>query len=246
MAAKVPAKLPLERVPRHVAVIMDGNGRWAQRRGLPRTAGHRAGRENVHPFLEACVDFGIEYVTLYAFSTENWNRPRAEVRSLMDLFENITNHDLDDFNRSGMQFRHLGRLDGLSGFLQRKIRNALQVTKDNDRLIVNVALNYGGRAEIVDAVQRMIQDGVQPDQVTEDLISQYLYTAGFPDPDLVIRTAGEMRLSNFLIWQAAYAEYYSTPTYWPDFDREELYRALVQFSQRKRRFGQLDRQMEAK
>lgn len=234
---------PLEVVPRHVAFIMDGNGRWARQRGLPRSAGHRAGRDTARRVVEACADFGIRYVTLYAFSTENWKRPLDEVRSLMDLFADFSDEDIAELQCNGVQVRHIGRLEGLPSLLRHKIQHVLESTRRNDRLIMNIALNYGGRAELVDAVKQIIRDSVKPEEVDEPLISRYLYTAGVPDPDLVVRTAGEMRLSNFLIWQAAYAEYYSTPTYWPDFGKRELYEALLAFSRRSRRFGQLDEQV---
>ncbi|MBC7264724.1 MAG: isoprenyl transferase [Chloroflexi bacterium] len=229
----------LKVVPVHVAIIMDGNGRWAQQRGLPRTAGHRAGTENIRTVLQAAVDFGIQYLTLFAFSTENWGRPAEEVRALMMLLEQVIDRELAELHAKGVRLRHLGRLDALPSKLQEKIQHALELTKDNTRISVNIAFNYGGRMEIVEAVRRMMHEGVRPDEVTEETLSKYLFTAGLPDPDLIIRTAGEMRLSNFLIWQAAYAEYYSTPTYWPDFGREELYKALLAYAQRDRRFGLL-------
>ncbi len=228
---------PLKRVPVHVGIIMDGNGRWAQARGLPRLAGHRAGTENLRRVLRATVEFGIRILTIYAFSTENWGRPEEEVRGLMDIMERMIDRELPELHKEGVQIRHIGRLDRVPERLKKKIREALDLTKDNDRLILNVAFNYGGRAEIVDAVRRIIQDGVPAEAVDEELISSYLYTAGLPDPDLIIRTSGEQRVSNFLIWQGAYAEYYITPTYWPDFDKDELYKALVAFNQRERRFG---------
>lgn len=229
----------LKVVPVHVAIIMDGNGRWAQQRGLPRTAGHRAGTENIRTVLQAAVDFGIQYLTLFAFSTENWGRPAEEVRALMMLLEQVIDRELAELHAKGVRLRHLGRLDALPSKLQEKIQHALELTKDNTRISVNIAFNYGGRMEIVEAVRRMMREGVKPDEVTEETLSKYLFTAGLPDPDLIIRTAGEMRLSNFLIWQAAYAEYYSTPTYWPDFGREEFYKALLAYAQRDRRFGLL-------
>ncbi len=244
MAKKASAVAPLEKVPRHVAIIMDGNGRWAQRRGLPRLAGHRAGVENIRRVLEAFVEFGVKYVTLFAFSTENWGRPLEEVRGLMGILEDVIERETAELHKKGVQVRHLGRLDGLAPVLQQKIKDALQLTAGNDRLILCVALNYGGRAEIVDAIRRIIRDGVPSEAVDEALVSQYIYAPDIPGPDLVIRTAGEMRLSNFLIWQAAYAEYYVTPTYWPDFDKDELYRALLAYSQRERRFGLLGVQVK--
>ncbi len=230
-------KLLPERVPTHVAIIMDGNGRWARERGLPRIAGHRAGTENLRRILRACTEFGIKILTIYAFSTENWGRPKAEVRGLMSILEMVIDRELAELNASGVQIRHLGELDGLEPHLQRKIRHALDLTRHNDRLILNVAFNYGGRKEIVQAVRRIVAEGIPADAIDETVLSYYLYSAGLPDPDLVVRTSGEMRLSNFLIWQAAYAEYYTTPVYWPDFNEDELRKALLQYSQRERRFG---------
>jgi undecaprenyl diphosphate synthase len=227
----------IENLPRHIGFIMDGNGRWARQRGLPRLAGHRAGAENLRRVLRACGEWGIKYVTIYAFSTENWGRPREEVEGLLNLLDQYIDKELPELVKEGVQVRHIGRMDGVPERLQEKIRQAVEATKGNERLILCVAFNYGGRAEIVDAVRKIIAKGYKPEEVDEDLISSHLYTAGIPDPDLIIRTAGEMRLSNFLLWQSAYAEYYSTPVYWPDFDEEELYKALLDFSRRERRFG---------
>jgi undecaprenyl diphosphate synthase len=231
-----------EKVPHHLAIIMDGNGRWAKERGKPRHEGHRAGTENLRRTLRACTEFGIKILTIYAFSTENWGRPPAEVAFLMNILESVIDRELAELHASGVQLRHLGHLDGLQKNLQRKVLEAVEKTRNNDRLILNVAFNYGGRDDIVQAVRRIMADGVPPDQVDETLIGYYLSTGGQPDPDLIVRTSGEMRVSNFLIWQAAYAEYYVTPTYWPDFDREELRKALFSFSQRKRRFGLVEAQ----
>lgn len=236
---KTPLDLSAIRVPRHVAIIMDGNGRWARKRNLPRVAGHRAGAENLRRIINACVEFGIKILTIYAFSTENWERPEREIRGLMKIFTRVLDQELDELHAQGVCLHHLGDLNGIEPELQRKVLDALELTKDNDRLILNVAFNYGGRAEILHAVQQMLADGVSPDELTEELFSSYLFTAGLPDPDLVIRTSGELRISNFLIWQAAYAEYYATLCYWPDFGREELYEALVAYSERERRFGGL-------
>lgn len=230
---------PLSRVPRHVAIIMDGNGRWAQARGLPRLAGHRAGTENLRRILQACADFGVEVLTVYAFSTENWARPEEEVKGLMTLLTQYVRHELDNLDRNGVQIRHSGKTEGISPDILHEIQRAVERTCHNSKIILNVAFNYGGRAEIVDATRRMIADGVSPEQVTDALFERYLYTAGLPDPDLIIRTAGEMRLSNFLIWQAAYAEYYSSPAFWPDFDEAELYKALAEYARRERKFGRL-------
>ncbi len=229
----------LERVPYHLGIIMDGNGRWARERGLPRLAGHRAGTENIRRVLTGCVEFGIKVLTIYAFSTENWKRPEEEVKGLMSIFARVIERELNELHREGVQLRHVGRLEGISKNLKAKVHHAIDLTKNNDRIILNVAFNYGGRAEITDAVKRIIRDGVEAEDVTEELIGRYLYTIDCPDPDLIIRTSGEFRTSNFLLWQAAYAEYYVTPTYWPDFDKHELYKALTAFSQRDRRFGEV-------
>jgi len=229
--------LPLERIPRHVAIIMDGNGRWAISRGLPRLAGHKAGTENLRRVIRTSVEFGIKYLTIYAFSTENWGRPPEEVQGLLHILEDVIDRELAELHKEGVQLRHIGRLERLSPALQEKVLAAIDRTKNNDRLVLSVAFNYGGRDEIVQAIQRIMKDGIQPEQVTDELVSQYLYTAGVPDPDLIIRTSGELRVSNFLIWQGAYAELYSTPVYWPDFDKEEYRRALETFARRDRRYG---------
>jgi undecaprenyl diphosphate synthase len=228
---------PLERVPRHVGIIMDGNGRWARARGLPRSAGHRAGTENLRRLLRAAVEFGIQALTIYAFSTENWGRPEGEVRVLLSILERVIDRELSELHEEGVQLRHAGRLERIPRRLRRKVLDAIELTKNNQRLILNVAFDYGGRAELVDAIRRIITDGVPAEQVDEALVSRYLYTAQLPDPDLIIRTSGEMRISNFLIWQGAYAEFYVTPTLWPDFDKDELYKALEHYSQRERRYG---------
>lgn len=230
---------PLSTIPYHIGIIMDGNGRWAREHGLPRLEGHRAGTENIRRVLEACGEYGIRIVTIYAFSTENWQRPLEEVRGLMSILERVLEREVENFHRNGVRLRHLGELEGLSEKLRKAVLHAIELTRENDRLILNVAFNYGGRAEIARAVQKMLEENVDPKHVDEKSLSDHLYTAGLPDPDLIIRTGGEMRLSNFLIWQAAYSEYYSTPTYWPDFDEEELHKALWAYSQRDRRFGKL-------
>jgi undecaprenyl diphosphate synthase len=224
-------------IPRHIAIIMDGNGRWAKKRGLPRQAGHRQGAENLRPIVNACVEFGVKILTIYAFSTENWGRPESEIKALMRIFARVLDQEIDDLNEQGVCLHHLGDLSGIEPKLQEKVRRAIELTKNNDTLILNVAFNYGGRAEILHATKMMLEDGISPDDLDEDLFSSYLFTAGLPDPDVVIRTSGELRISNFLIWQAAYAEYYPTPALWPDFGREELYDAIVAFNQRERRFG---------
>ncbi|MER3469643.1 MAG: di-trans,poly-cis-decaprenylcistransferase, partial [Thermoflexus sp.] len=219
------------------------NGRWAKARGLPRLAGHRAGTENLRRVIEACAELGVKILTIYAFSTENWRRPLEEIHGLFSLLEQMIDRELDDLDRNGVQIRHLGSLHGVPERLQQKIRLAVERTQGNSRLILCVAFNYGGRQEIVEAVRRIIADGIPPEAVNEDVISRYLYTAGLPDPDLIIRTSGELRLSNFLLWQAAYAEFYVTPVYWPDFDREELLKAIEAYSRRERRFGQISEQL---
>jgi len=221
---------------------MDGNGRWARSRGLPRLAGHRAGTENVRRILEGCVEYGIKVLTLYAFSTENWGRPDAEVRGIIRILEQTIDRELPELHKNGVQLRHIGRFEGIPEKLRQKVCEAIELTKHNERIVLNVAFNYGGRTEILDAVRRIVESGVAPDRLDENIFGQYLYTAGLPDPDLIIRTAGELRISNFLIWQSAYAEYYATPTYWPDFDKEELCRALLEYSGRERRFGLLSGQ----
>ena len=216
---------------------MDGNGRWAKARGLPRLAGHRAGTENLRRTLKACARHGIKILTIYAFSTENWGRPAEEVRGLMTILEQVIERELNELNSQGVQIRHIGRTEGISPRLLKKIQRAVAMTRQNDILILNVAFNYGGRQEIIDAVQRLMREGYAPEQVDEALISRYLYTTGQPDPDLIVRTSGEQRLSNFLVWQGAYAEYYVTPTFWPDFDETELQKALDHYATRERRFG---------
>ncbi|HSO13332.1 MAG TPA: isoprenyl transferase [Anaerolineales bacterium] len=231
--------IPADKLPRHVAMIMDGNGRWALSRGLPRLAGHKAGTENLRRVIRSTVEFGVKYLTIYAFSTENWGRPLEEVRGLMSILEDVLEKELTELHKEGVQLRHIGRLERLPGRLQEQVLDAIELTKNNDRLVLNVAFNYGGRDEIVHAIQKMIRDGIPPEDVTDELVSRYLYTAGVPDPDLIIRTSGELRVSNFLIWQAAYSEWYITPTYWPDFDKDEYRRALEAFAQRDRRFGKV-------
>lgn len=234
-----------ERVPYHLAVIMDGNGRWAKSRGLPRVAGHRAGVENLRRVLRACSEFGIRILTIYAFSTENWGRPPAEVRGLMNILETVIDRELKQLHANGVQLRHIGELGGLSENLQNKVREAIAMTRNNDQLVLNVAFNYGGRQDLLQAFRRIMREGIPPEEVDETLIDYYLYTAGQPDPDLIVRTAGEMRLSNFLLWQASYSEYYSTPVFWPDFDRDELYKAIQHFARRERRFGLVPQAGEA-
>jgi undecaprenyl diphosphate synthase len=238
MAASTDKTAPAT-LPGHVAIIMDGNGRWAKKRNLPRIAGHKAGTENLRRIIEACVEFGIRTLTIYAFSTENWRRPPEEVTALMMIFEEVIERELPQLHKNGVQLRHIGRLEGLKPGFAKKVLAAIEDTKNNNRLILNVAFNYGGRAEIVEAVRHMVAEGLTPEQVTEESLAAHLYTGGQSDPDLIIRTSGELRVSNFLIWQGAYAEYYVAPVYWPDFDKEELRHALDEYANRQRRFGGL-------
>ena len=224
-------------MPRHVAIIMDGNGRWANDRRLPRIAGHHAGVTALTPLLEAAGESGVEAITLYAFSTENWERPETEVASLMDLFLETAKDKVPELNERGARLRFLGRRECLPESVWAAIEEAERLTKNNDKLDVYVALNYGGRAEIVDAARRMMEDGLAPEEVDEATFASYLYAPEIPEVDLVIRTSGELRVSNFLLWQIAYAEFYVTDTLWPDFSPEEFRRAVASFAARSRRRG---------
>ena len=224
---------------RHIAIIMDGNGRWATRRHLPRLAGHKAGVDALRRVVRCCADENIEMLSVYAFSTENWRRPRPEVEGLMRLFWETIRSDMEKLHREGVRIRHLGRLQGLSPDIQVAVQELVDLTKDNTRVNLNVCFNYGGRAELVDAMRQMIAEGRDPEAINEDTISSYLYTRDLPDPDLVIRTAGEMRMSNFLLWQSAYSEYYATPTLWPDFGHADLMAAIESYTGRQRNFGRV-------
>jgi len=226
-------------IPTHVAIIMDGNGRWAESRGLTRLEGHHAGTENIRRIIQTFANHGVKCLTLYAFSTENWLRPDEEVQGLFQILAEVIDRELENLQKEGVKLVHLGNLDGLTEELQAKIKGAIDLTKDNNRMVLNLAFNYGGRADILKAVRRIVEDGIPPEKIDEATFARYLHTNGLPDPDFIIRTAGEMRLSNFLIWQAAYSEYYSTPTLWPDFDEEDIAIALVAYSRRERRFGGL-------
>lgn len=228
------------RIPTHIAIIMDGNGRWAAARGLPRLEGHRAGTENLRQIIRASVELGVKYLTLYAFSTENWGRPKDEVHGLLGILETVIDRELNELKSQGVRICHVGRLDAMPKKVREKVLNSLELTHDNDRLVLNIAWNYGGRDEIVYAIQQIIKAGLAAEEVTEEVVSRYLFTQSCPDPDLIIRTSGEMRVSNFLIWQSAYSEWYFTPTLWPDFNKEELEKAIEAYSQRKRRFGKLE------
>ena len=231
--------IPAERIPRHVAIIMDGNGRWAKKRGMPRLFGHRAGVENLRAVIKACVEFGIRYLTIYAFSTENWGRPQDEVSGLEKLFHEAFTNEFLELRKQGVRIIHLGQREGIPQDLLKEINEAVELSKTNDRLLLSVALNYGSRNEIMHAVRRIVADGMKPEDITEQTISRYLFTADIPDPDLVIRTSGEQRLSNFLLYQSAYAEWEFPETLWPDFGKEQLLEAIFEYSKRDRRFGKV-------
>jgi undecaprenyl diphosphate synthase len=226
-----------ERLPRHVAVIMDGNGRWAARRHLPRVEGHRAGIDAVRATVETAARLGIQVLTLYAFSLENWKRPRSEVRTLMLLLRRYLRSELSTLLRNDIRFRVIGRMDELDPEIRDELQQAIERTAANTGMLFNIALNYGGRAEIVDAARRAMQAGVAPEELDEERFASFLYTAGQPDPDLLIRTSGEMRVSNYLLWQIAYAEIYVTETLWPDFRRGHLLEAVLAYQKRERRYG---------
>ena len=234
----VPAP-PHEGLPRHIGIIMDGNGRWASKRHLPRIAGHRAGVRAIRPVMQECDRLGVHVLTLYAFSTETWSRPGTEVSALMNLFVETIQREIDELDDNGVQVRILGRRQELSPRLQEVVRTAEAQTLHNSNAVLNIAINYGGRAEIVDAVRALAASGADLTQLDEAQLSRELYTGGLPDPDLVIRTAGEMRVSNFLLWQAAYAELWVTETFWPDFGEAELRTALAEFAERERKFGRV-------
>jgi undecaprenyl diphosphate synthase len=227
------------RLPQHVAIVMDGNGRWAAKRRKPRLYGHKQGALHTRDFVEMFAAYGIPYLTLYAFSTENWSRPKAEVEGIIRLLSENLDQAIEIANEQNIRIRHLGKEDRLPQEIQKKARAAIDLTRNNSGLTVNIAFNYGGRSEIVNAVQEITRRGVDINSLDESVFSGYLYTSGLPDPDLFIRTGGEMRLSNFLIWQSAYAELYFTPVLWPDFGRDELEKALADYGSRQRRFGGL-------
>lgn len=231
------------RLPRHVAIIMDGNGRWALRQGLPRVAGHRAGVETLRAIVESCIDIGIGVLTVYAFSTENWKRPREEVAALMDLLVEYLRRELPELKRNGVQIRAMGDLAPLPEAARQELQRAQEETRQEQKLVLNIAVNYGGRAELIRAA-RLIGEAVakgalRPEEINEETFVRYLYTADLPDPDLIIRPSGEMRLSNFLLWQSAYSELWVTPTLWPDFTPADFWTALADYQQRHRRFGGL-------
>jgi len=238
-----PHRLDMDRIPRHVAIIMDGNGRWARERGLPRHAGHRAGVDSLRETVKACSELGIEVLSAYVFSTENWGRPRDEVDFLMKLISVVLNDELPELHGNNVKVNVLGRINELPDRVQKDIERAERLTENNTGVVLNLLLNYGGRAELVDAFRklagRVSSGSIDIDEIDEETISSCLYTAGYPNPDLVIRTGGENRISNLLLWQIAYAELYVTDTYWPQFRRQHLYAALADFQKRERRFGRL-------
>lgn len=234
-----PALKKFPRLPVHVAIVPDGNGRWAEQRGLSRLAGHRAGVQKMRAIIERLSDYQIKYATLFGFSTENWARPKEEVSGLFHILEERIGEDVPKLHEKGVKVLHLGRLEELPVWLQKSIKSAEELTKNNTGLTLILAFNYGGRGEIVDAVHRIIREGVPPEKIDEKSFTRYLYTAGLPDVDLLIRTGDELRLSNFLIWQTAYSEYYFTQVLWPDFTEEDIDKALLAYSLRERRFGAL-------
>ncbi len=242
-----PAAIPLPAradLPRHVGIIMDGNGRWARQRHLPRVAGHRAGVRAIRPVMEACHQAGVHILTLYAFSTENWQRPRGEVTALMRLFGETIDREVGELHENGVQIRVIGDRARLSESLQAKVAQAEAITAGDTAAILNVAINYGGRREIVDAIRELACTGTDLAAIDEPAIGDALYTRGLPDPDLIVRTAGELRISNFLLWQAAYAELYVTDTLWPDFGETAIHEALSDFSSRERKFGAIPEGVE--
>ena len=233
--------IDLSRLPRHVAIIMDGNGRWAKQRGLPRVAGHRAGIGSVREAVESCARLELDALTLYAFSVENWKRPRFEIVTLMSLLKEYINKELGDLLKNDIRFRVVGRMNELDGSVQKELAKGLAATSSCRGMTFNIALNYGGRTEIVDACRSLAHDvsagRLAPEQIDEETLGSRLGTAGLPDPDLLIRTSGEMRVSNFLLWQIAYSEIWVTPTLWPDFRKRHLFEAILDFQKRERRYG---------
>jgi undecaprenyl diphosphate synthase len=224
-------------IPRHVAIIMDGNGRWAAQRGLPRLAGHQHGTDNIRRITTAAAELGVKYLTLWAFSTDNWRRPKEEIDGILHVLAEVIERETDELHRQGAQLRHIGSLEGLDLELQCAVRSAIAQTAENDRLVLTLAFNYSGRQELLAAVRSLIASGVPPDSIDEEALEAHLFTKDLPDPDLIVRTSGEYRISNFLLWQSAYAEYFFTPTLWPDFGPDDLREAVRDFGRRERRFG---------
>jgi undecaprenyl diphosphate synthase len=224
-------------VPRHVAIIMDGNGRWAATRGLPRIAGHERGTDNIRRITYAAAELGIKYLTLWAFSTDNWRRPADEIEGIMRILGEVIERETDELHRQGAQLRHIGSLEGLRPDLSQSVRDAIERTRENDRLVLTLAFNYGGRQELVTAIRDLVASGIAPEEITEEAVSAHLFTRDLPDPDLIVRTSGEHRFSNFLLWQSAYAELFFTPVLWPDFGPDDLRQAVLDYGRRERRFG---------
>ncbi|MBU0573086.1 MAG: isoprenyl transferase [Candidatus Margulisiibacteriota bacterium] len=233
----------MKKIPDHIAVIMDGNGRWARQRGMPRIEGHRRGAASLKEAVKTCAEIGVKYLTVYAFSTENWNRPDAEVSFLMTLFSQTIDREVEELNKNNVRLNFLGQLDRFSPDLQKKMKASMEKLAKNTGLTLNVMVNYGGRAELVDAVKKIVARGVEAKGLREEDISENLYTAGMPDPDLLVRTASEMRVSNFLLWQIAYAEIYVTDVLWPDFRREAMLDAIEAYGKRERKFGKTSEQL---
>jgi len=223
--------------PSHVAIIMDGNGRWAAQRGLPRLAGHERGTDNIRRITTAAAELGIDYLTLWAFSTDNWRRPRAEIDGILRILAEVIKREVEELDRQGAQLRHIGSLEGLDPALQKAVTSAIERTKDNDRLILTLAFNYSGRQELIAAVRSLIESGASANDIDESTLQEHLFTRNLPDPDLIIRTSGEYRISNFLLWQSAYSEFVFTPTLWPDFGPDDLHDAVREYGRRDRRFG---------
>lgn len=225
--------------PEHVAIIMDGNGRWARKRGLPRIAGHEAGTENIRRITMRAAERGVNYLTLWAFSTENWRRPKDEVDGILRILAEAIDRETQELHLQGARLQHIGSLEGLSDSLAGAVRDAIHLTRNNDRIVLTLAFNYGGRAELIHAIRGIVSSGVESNTIDEEMVRRHLYTADMPDPDLIVRTSGEQRTSNFLIWQAAYSEYFFSQVLWPDFGPDELDAAIAEFHQRERRFGAL-------
>ncbi len=232
------------KVPLHIAAIMDGNGRWAQKKNLPRVAGHKEGVESIRVILKACTEIGVKYLTLYAFSTENWKRPEKEVSFLFRLAGDVIDREVNELHKNGVKINFLGRIHMLPDHLQKKVAWAMDKTKGNKRITLNIMTNYGSRAELVDAFKSMTSENISNEEINEETISNHLYTKGMPDPDLLIRTAGEMRISNYLLWQIAYAEIYVTDLCWPEFRKEALFAAVEDYQKRTRKFGKTKEQVE--
>lgn len=234
-------KMDLNNIPKHIAIIMDGNGRWAKERNLPRAYGHKAGVEAVREIVKECSKIGVKYLTLYGFSTENWKRPKEEINELMKLLVEYLKKEFDELDRNDVFINNIGNISALPVECQNELNNAYEKTKNNKGLVLNLAFNYGGRDEILTAAKKLIEDvqkgEIKTSDITEDLFSDYLYTAHMPDPDLIIRPSGEQRLSNFLIWQAAYSEFWYSDIKWPDFKKEDLMKAIIDYQNRNRRFG---------